>query len=57
VRKDLEQAAVLAAVLAEDTPGSLGEASRRMPAAGRRAMRRGARAAVRLLEGVHAAGA
>jgi hypothetical protein len=57
VRKDLEQAAVLAAVLAEDTPGALGKASRRMPAAGRSAMKRGARVAARLLEDAHPAGA
>jgi hypothetical protein len=57
VRKDLEQAAVLAAVLAEDAPGLLGDACRRMPAAGKAAVRRGARAAVKLLVGIHAEGA
>lgn len=49
VRKDLEQAALLAAVVEEDTPGGLRDAFRRMPAEGRPAVRRGAAAASRLL--------
>jgi hypothetical protein len=49
VRKDLEQAALLAAVLEEDTPERLRETFRRVPAAGRTAVRRGAAAAARLL--------
>ena len=53
VRKDLEQAAVLAAVIEEDTPGRLGDVFRRMPAAGKTAVRRGARAAVTLVDGIH----
>jgi hypothetical protein len=53
VRKDLGQAAVFAAVLEEDTPGNLSDAFRRMPAAGKSAVRRGARAAAKLLERIH----
>jgi hypothetical protein len=49
VRKDLEQAAVLAAVVEEDTPGGLRDAFRRVPAEGKAAVRRGAAAAARLL--------
>lgn len=49
VRKDLEQAALLAAVIEEDTPGGLRDAFRRMPAEGKTAVRRGAAAAARLL--------
>lgn len=49
VRKDLEQAALLAAVVEEDTPGGLRDAFRRMPAEGKAAGRRGAAAAARLL--------
>ncbi len=56
VRKDLEQAALLAAVLEEDSPRLLGDAFRRMPAAGKSQVRRGARAAAGILEGVHAEG-
>lgn len=55
-RKDLEQAAMLACVLEEDTPGALRDAFRRAPAAGKAAMRRGAAAAERLLEGSRAPG-
>lgn len=50
IRKDLQQAAVLAAALEEETPGSLGDAYRRMPAAGKAATRRGSLAASRLLD-------
>ncbi len=53
VRKDLDQAALLAAVLEEDTPGTLGEAFRRMPATGKPPVARGARAAARMLRGAH----
>lgn len=53
VRKDLGQAAVLAAVLEEDTPGKLNDAFRRMPATGKSAVRRGAVAAAKLLERIH----
>ena len=52
-RKDLEQAATLAAVLEEDTPGALADAYRGMPARGKSAARRGARAAARLVEEAH----
>lgn len=50
VRKDLRQAAVLAAAIEEDTPGALQDAFRALPSAGRVAARRGARAASGLLE-------
>jgi hypothetical protein len=53
IRKDLEQAAVLSAVLEEDTPGSIADALRRLPPRGRPAVKRGARAAARLLEDSH----
>ena len=53
VPKDLDQAAVLAAILEEDSPERLRECFRRMPAAGKPAARRGARAAARRLEGIH----
>jgi hypothetical protein len=56
VSKDLDQAATLAAVLEEDTPGALRDAFREMPAAGKEKARRGARAAARRLETVHPAG-
>lgn len=48
VRKDLEQAAVLATALEEDTPGSLRDAFGRVPPQGKTAVRRGAAAAARL---------
>ncbi|HTP62385.1 MAG TPA: GSU2403 family nucleotidyltransferase fold protein [Burkholderiales bacterium] len=53
VRKDLDQAALLAAALEEDTPGALGRTFRRMPAIGKTPVARGARAAARIVEGVH----
>jgi hypothetical protein len=56
VRKDLEQAAVLAAALEKEMPGRLGEAFRRMPPAGRDKVKRGARAAAKNLEAVHPEG-
>ena len=51
--KDLEQAAVLTAVLEEDSPGRLLETFRRMPSAGKTAARRGARAAAQRLAASH----
>jgi hypothetical protein len=52
-RKDLEQAAVLAAALQEDRPGALGDAFSSLPQKGRTPVRRAARAAAKLLEGRH----
>jgi len=54
--KDLEQAAVLAAALEEETPGSTGDAFRRMPSAGREKVKRAARAAAKKLETLHPEG-
>ena len=54
IRKDLEQAAVLSAVLEEDTPGSISDALRRLPRRVRPAVKRGARAAAALLADSHA---
>lgn len=53
IRKDLEQAAALTALLEEDTPGAITDVLRRMPATGRSAVKRGARAASRLLGDSH----
>jgi hypothetical protein len=53
VRKDIEQAAVLAAALEEEMPGRLGEAFRGMPSAGKDKVKRGARAAAKRLETLH----
>jgi len=50
IRKDLEQAAVLAAALEEETPGRLVDESRKIPAAGKKALKRGAAAAAKLLD-------
>jgi hypothetical protein len=50
-RKDLEQAALLAAATEEETPGALLDAFRAFPAAGKQTVRRGARAAAKLLDG------
>jgi hypothetical protein len=50
VRKDLWQAAVLAAAIEEDRPGAIQDAFRAMPAMGRGAARRGARAAAALVQ-------
>jgi hypothetical protein len=53
-RKDLEQAAVLAAAVEDETPGKLGEAFRKLPKSGRPAVKRGCSAVMRLLdEGTH----
>jgi hypothetical protein len=49
IRKDLQQAAVLAAALEEETPGRLNDAFRRMPRAGIPRVKRGALAAGKLL--------
>lgn len=54
--KDLEQAAVLAAALEEEAPGSLGDAFRRMPSAGREKVKRAARAAAKKLQALHSEG-
>jgi hypothetical protein len=56
VGKDLDQAATLAAVLEEDTPGAIRDLFREMPAAGKDKARRGARAAAARLANVHPAG-
>jgi hypothetical protein len=48
--KDLEQAAVLSAAAEEESPGALLAAFRSFPAAGKPLVRRGARAAARLLD-------
>jgi hypothetical protein len=53
VRKDLEQAATIAVVVEEETPGRLRDLLRKMPAGAKTPVARGARAAARLLEGVH----
>ncbi len=53
VRKDLEQAAVLAAAVEEETPGRLAEAFRALPAPGRAAVARGAGPAAALLGEAH----
>jgi hypothetical protein len=54
IRKDLEQAAVLAAVIEEDTPEILKDTFGKVPASARAAIKRGAKAAARILDG-HAA--
>jgi hypothetical protein len=56
VRKDLEQAALLASAIEEETPERLGEAYKALRAPAKAAVRRGAGAAARLLEGSHAEG-
>jgi hypothetical protein len=50
VRKDLEQAAVLAAAIEEETPGRVNEAFKRVPADGKSAVKRGAAVVAKLLE-------
>lgn len=50
VGKDLEQAAAITAALEEDTPGSMQDAFRGMPKAGKPAVKRGFLAASRLLD-------
>ena len=54
--KDLGQAAVLAAVLEDETPGQVLDAFRRVPRSDRPTVRRGAKAAAKLLGDAHAAG-
>jgi hypothetical protein len=54
--KDLEQAATLAAVVEEEMPGRLNEVFRRMPAAAKASVKRGARAATKRLEDFHPQG-
>jgi hypothetical protein len=49
IRKDLEQAALLAAVVEEDTPGILKETFARTPASARSAIKRGAKAAAKII--------
>jgi hypothetical protein len=49
IRKDLEQAAALAAAVEEETPGRLAEAFRALPAAGKAAIARAVRPATALL--------
>jgi len=51
--KDLEQAAVLAAAVEETMPGRIADAWKRLPAAGKPAVRRAARAAAKLLGEEH----
>ena len=50
IRKDLTQAAVIAAALEEETPGRISDALRRMPAAGKLAIKRGARALLQVVD-------
>lgn len=56
VRKDIDQAATLAAVLEEEMPGRLAETFRGMPTSGKPAAKRGARAAAKKLENLHPQG-
>ena len=53
IRKDLDQSAVLTAAIEEETPGRLDDVYRALPMAGKRAVRRGAAAAARILEQAH----
>ena len=53
VRKDLGQAAVLLTVIEEEMPGRIGNALRSLPASGRPAVARGARAAAKLIGESH----
>ena len=57
IRKDLAQAAILAAAIEEDTPGSIADTYARVPAGVRGAVKRGAKAAANLLEEDQAASA
>jgi hypothetical protein len=50
IRKDLAQAAILAAAVEEDTPGSLEDTYAKVPARARGPVKRGAKAAANLLE-------
>ena len=53
IRKDLDQAAVLAAAIEEETPGRLSDTFKAMPAPGKAAVRRGSIAASKLLGDSH----
>lgn len=53
IRKDLEQAAILAAAVEEETPGRLAEACRAFPAKDRRTLSRALRPAASLLGDAH----
>ena len=53
IRKDLEQAAVLAAVIEQETPGRLLDAFKAMPKLGRSAVKRGSLAVSKLLGSSH----
>jgi hypothetical protein len=53
IRKDLEQAAVFAAAIEDETPGRLADAIREAPAAAKPKLKRGALAVSRLLDGSH----
>lgn len=55
IRKDLEQAAVLAGAVEDETPGRLVDTLRTLPRGGRTAVQRGALAASRLLSNGHEA--
>ena len=50
IRKDLAQAAILAAAVEEDTPGSLEETYAKIPKRVRESIKRGAKAAANLFE-------
>ena len=53
IRKDLQQAGVLAAALEEETPGRIGDAYKALPVAAKALVRRGARAAAKLVDTAH----
>jgi hypothetical protein len=53
IRKDLEQAAVLVTILEDETPGRLSNAFRRLSVSGRLDVKRGARAAAKLIGESH----
>lgn len=53
VRKDLDQAAIVAAAVEDETPGRLSEAFRRLPAQGRSAVKKAAAAAAKLIDRGH----
>ena len=53
IRKDLQQSAVLAAAIDDETPGRLADALKEAPAAAKAKIKRGSLAVSRLLEGSH----
>lgn len=53
IRKDLDQAAVLAPAIEDETPGRLSDTFKRVPRAAKTAVKRGAAAAAKLLEPRH----